>query len=364
MADTTLGTASPARRSGGWRIERLPSPVWVQVLIPFLAIGLAFLITSILVLMAQANPLDAFYYLLIEPISTRNGALDVLVKATPILFTGLAVLVAFSGGYFNIGAEGQLLAGAIAAAGLGVTLQESSPWLAIPIILLAGFIAGALWALLPALLRVYLRVDEVVTTLLLNSVMALGLSGLLTGPWRDPSGWPRTPMIAEAIRLPRLAPPSRLRAGILLGIAILLILWFVLRRTAFGVKLRAVGLEPRAARFMGINVPRTVLIAALVSGGIAGLAGTTEILGIQGRLIAESSPGYGYTGVVVAMLAGLSAPGVLIAACFIALVETGSLSLSQALNVPQYLGDVVQAVTLITMLACLLLTNYRLRRQK
>ncbi len=363
MADRVKTPPTALPRFGGFRIERAPSPLWMRPAIPLVALLISFVILSVLVLLAKANPLDAFYYLLIEPLTTTTGALEVLVKATPILFTGLAVLLAFSGGYFNIGAEGQLLAGAIAAAGLGIALKDWSPVLAIPLILAAGFVAGALWAMLPALLRVYLAVDEVVTTLLLNSVMALGLTGLLTGPWRDPGGWPRTPMIVEAIRLPRLAPPSRLRAGIVLGLLILLILWFVLRRTSFGLKLRAVGLNAQAARFVGFNVTRTVLIAALVSGGIAGLAGTTEILGIQGRLIAESSPGYGYTGVVVAMLGGLSAPGVLLAALLIALIESGSLSLSQSLGVPQYLGDVAQAVILLSVMACFLLTNYRLRRR-
>jgi simple sugar transport system permease protein len=333
----------------------------VQAAIPFFAIVIAFVIISILLLLVGINPIDTFYYLLIEPLSTRSNFLEVLVKTAPLLFTGAAVLLAFSGGYFNIGAEGQLLAGAIAAAGLGVSLQGWSPWAAIPTIVVAGFIAGALWAAVPALLRVYWLVDEVVTTLLLNSVMALGLSGLLTGPWRDPAGWPRTPLIAESIRLPRLLPPSRLRAGIIIGVVIVVILWFVLQRTAFGLRLRMVGLNSQTARFVGFNVSRTMLITALVSGGIAGLAGVTEILGIQGRLIADSSPGYGYTGIVVAMLGGLTAPGVFFGALLIALIESGSLSLAQSLGVPQYLGDVAQAVILIVVMACFLLTNYRLR---
>lgn len=345
----------------GFRIERVPSSLVVQVAIPIVAILLAFGITGILIAVSGANPLEAFYYLLVEPLTTRNGAFDVLVKATPLIFTGLAVMFAFSSGYYNIGAEGQFLAGAIAAAGLGVALAGSSPWAAIPVILITGFAAGAAWALGPALLKVYVGVDEVVTTLLLNSVMALGLTGLLTGPWRDPSGWPRTPMIEEAIRLPRLAPPARLRAGIIIGLALMVVLWFVMYRTAFGVRLRAAGLGPQAARFMGIRVARVTLLAALVSGGIAGLAGVSEILGVQGRLIADSSAGIGYTGVIVAMLGALTPFGVLLAALFLALVEAGALSLSQSLGVPVYLGDVAQATILLTMLACLLLTNYRIR---
>jgi general nucleoside transport system permease protein len=351
------------RNIGGFRVERLPAPLWIRIAIPFIAILLAFLLTSILVLLAHANPVDAFYYLLIEPLTSRNSALEVLVKATPLILTGLAVLVAFVGGYFNIGAEGQFYAGAVAAAWLGVALKDTQPVVAIPLILLAGFAAGALWALGPALLKVYFAVDEVVTTLLLNSVMVLGISGLLTGPWMDPAGWARTPLITDALRLPRIAPPGRLRAGILIGVVLMVLIGFVVNRTAFGLKLRAIGLGPRAARFMGINVRRTILVAALVSGGIAGLAGVSEILGIQGRLSSQTLElGYGYSGIVIAMLGGLNALGVGAAAVFIALIENGSLSVSQALGVPQYLGDVVQATILLTMLASLLLTNYRIRR--
>lgn len=346
-----------------WRIERVPAPLWMRIATPFIAVLIAFLLTSILLIMAGANPLEAFYYLLIEPLTTRNDALEVLVTATPLLLTGLAVLIAFASGYFNIGAEGQFYAGAVVAAGLGVALKGWPPILAISLILLAGFAAGALWALGPALLKVYLAVDEVVTTLLLNSVMVLGVSGLLTGPWKDPAGWARTPLISDALRLPRLAPPSRLRIGILIGIALLFALWFVLNRMAFGLKLRAIGLGPKAARFMGINVKRTVLVTALISGGIAGLAGVVEILGLQGRLQSQTLElGYGYTGIVVAMLGGLNAFGVGLAAAFIALIQNGSLSLSQTLGVPQYLGDVIQATILLTMLATLLLNNYRITR--
>jgi simple sugar transport system permease protein len=170
-------------------------------------------------------------------------------------------------------------------------------------------------------------------------------------------------LIVDALRLPRIAVPTRLRAGIIIGVVLMLVLWFVLNRTAFGLKLRAIGQGPKAAAFMGIHVRRTTLIAALISGGIAGLSGTAEILGIQGRLQSQTLDlGFGYSGIVVAMLGGLHALGVGAAAAFIALIDNGSLSLSSELGVPQYLGDVVRATILLTMLASLLLTNYRVRR--
>jgi simple sugar transport system permease protein len=270
---------------------------------------------------------------------------------------------AFACGYYNIGAEGQLYAGAIAAAWIGTQLEGTSPFVAIPLMLLAGFVTGALWALLPAILKVRLRVDEVVTTLLLNSVMLFIVSALLNGPWRDPvSGWPQSPTIAAVAQFPVIIPRSRVHLGFVVAVAIALIVWWVMTRTRFGLELRAVGHNREAAQFMGIRVSRMVLIAALISGGIAGLAGVGEVAGIHYYLIGSISPGFGYTGIIVATLGTLIAPGALLAALFIALVNRGALSASRELDVPVYLSDIIQAVLLLVTLATLLLARYRIRR--
>lgn len=348
-----------------WRfkIERVPSPVWIRPLIPVLAVIVTFLLTATLIGLTRANPLEAYYYFLIDPLSSRVKAIEVLVKATPLLLTGAAVTFAFIGGYWNIGAEGQLYAGAAAATGVGIQMHGASPWLAIPLMIAAGFAAGMLWALVPALMKVRLAIDEVVTTLLLNSVALFVVSALLNGPWRDPvSQWPQSPEIAPAAIFPKLLPRSRLHLGFILGIITILILWFVLTRTAFGLKMRAVGLSPQAARFAGIPVDRTLMISALVSGGIAGLAGVSEVGGIHYHLIDAISPGYGYTGILIATLGTLNAWGVALAAIFIGLIDTGGQTVSRALNVPSSLGDVIQATLLLVTLGMLLLQRYRIRR--
>ncbi len=229
--------------------------------------------------------------------------------------------------------------------------------------IIGGFVAGMAWALIPALLKVKLAVDEVVTTLLLNSVMAYIVSALLNGPWRDPeSGWPQSPEIALSAQFPKLIARSRLNLGFLVAVATIIVLWFILTRTAFGLKMRAVGLGKPAARFAGINVGRTTLIAALVSGGIAGIAGVAEVAGIQYHLIGELSAHYGTTGVIVATLGGLNAWGVGLAALFFGLVDTGAQTVSRTLGVPIYLGEVTQATMLLVALGMLLLQNYRIRR--
>ena len=346
----------------GFRFERANAPVWLRPLLPLAAVVITFLLTATLVVMVDANPLEAYYYFLVNPLSSRVSAIEVLVKATPLLLTGAAVTFAFVAGYWNIGAEGQLLAGATAATAIGIQMHGVSPWIAIPLMGIGSFAAGMLWALVPALMRVRLAIDEVVTTLLLNSVALFIVSALLNGPWRNPiSQWPQSPEIAPSAIFPKLIPRSRLHLGFLLAMLVILMLWFVLTRTAFGLKMRAVGLSADAARFAGIHVDRTILTAALVSGGIAGLAGANEVAGIHYHLIDAISPGYGYTGIIIATLGTLNAVGVALAAIFIGLIDTGAQTVSRALGVPVYLGDVIQATLLLVTLGVLLLQRYRIR---
>jgi len=306
---------------------------WSRILIPAIALVVTFILTSGLIIWGKANPLEAYYYFLIAPLSSRVSVLEVLVKATPLILTGVAVTFAFAAGYYNIGAEGQLYAGAIAAAGL--------------------------------VLKVKLAVDEVVTTLLLNSVMLYVVSALLNGPWRDPeSGWPQSPEIAASAQLPQLVARSRLHLGFLIALLAVAALWFVLSRTGFGLKMRAVGLGKEAARFAGVRVERTTLIAALVSGGIAGIAGMVEVAGIQFHLIGELSPGYGYTGIIIATLGALNPLGVGAAAFFFGLIDTGAQTVSRALGVPVYLGEVTQATMLLVTLGMFLLQRYRIHLRR
>lgn len=345
------------------RIERSPAPAWVRPLIPVAAVLVTFVITLIFIAWVRADPLLTYYYFLIAPFTSTVSTIELLVKATPLFLTGAAVAFAFTAGYYNIGAEGQLLAGAVMGAWLGVLLKGSTPLVALPVMLVGGFIGGALWALVPALLKVRLKVDEVVTTLLMNSVIFFLVSYLLNGPWRDPvSMWPQSPDIDPSAMYLRLIPRYRLHLGFVIGIITLAILWFVIFRTALGLKMRAVGKGSEAARFAGVNVNRTMLTAALVSGGIAGLAGLGEVAGIHFHLIEGLSANLGYTGIIVATLGGLNPFGVGIAAVFIGLIDTGAQTVSRALGVPVYLGNVVEAVLLLVTLSMFILMNYRIKR--
>jgi len=345
------------------RFERGPAPLWMRFLIPIIAVAVTFALVSVLIIWAGASPFSALYELLINPLTRNTARLDILQMATPLVLTGVAVAFAFASGYYNIGAEGQLYAGALAAAILGPQLENVPPIIAIPLMLIAGFIAGALWALPPAILKVRLNVDEVVTTLLLNSVMLFIVSALLYGPLGDGmSTPPHSPTLPMNAQFPQIIERSRVHFGAIVAVVAVIALWWVFTRTRFGLELRAAGLGKEAAHFMGIRVGRVMLTAALISGGIAGLAGVGEVAGMHYYLIDAFSPGYGYTGIIIATLGALSAPGVLLSALFIALVNRGSLSASRELGIPAYLGDVIQAALLLVTLAALMLNRYRIRR--
>jgi len=346
-----------------YRIEKVPAPWWMNIVIPIVAILGTFLVTSVFVLLAKANPLEAYYYFIIEPLSSKVSALEVLVKATPLLLTGACATLAFSAGYWNIGGEGQFMAGAFAATGIGILLQGVVPGIAIPVMILASFVGGVIWALIPAWLKTKLAVDEVVTTLLFNSIILFIIAFVLNNAWRNPTtGWPQSPEISTTARYITLIPRSRLHMGFIIAVLAVLIEWFFLARTAFGLKIRSIGISKDAAQFAGIKVNRTLFIVALISGGIGGLAGGGDIAGIHFHLLEALGAGLGYSGVIVAMFAGLNPLAVIPSALFIGLIDTGSQSVSRALGVPTYMGDVVQATLLLVTLAMFILKNYRIKR--
>ncbi len=328
-------------------------------------LALTFMVTVPFLLMAGVNPLAAFTQFLFVPLTSRFGLLEVGVASIPLLFTGVAVALAFRAGYWNIGAEGQLLLGAVAAAGIGTRVGGVAPPMALVLMMGGGALAGAVWALLPALLRVRFHIDEVVTTLLLNPVALLLVEGLLNGPWRDPvTRFPESPRIAATAEMPVIVAGSRLHLGFLIGFVIIVVVGFVLSRTRAGLELEAVGLAPEAARFAGVDVARTLVAAALISGAIAGLGGVGEVAGIQYRLTGGLSAGFGYTGIVVATLGGLRMGGVLLVALLLGDLTVGAGSAGRALGVPSQAGDIVSAAVLLVTVAMVAASRYGLRRRR
>ena len=292
---------------------------------------------------------------------------ETLTRAIPLILTGLAATVAFKARLFNIGAEGQLYAGALAAVAIGGMHGgagfEMPLWLLFPMMMLAAALAGALLLLGPALMKNKLGVDEVVTTLLLNFIVLLGVGALLDGPMKDPAamGWPQSVGLQGELELSKLVAQTRVHTGLLWAVSLAVIVWAIFKYTVLGFDIRAVGANARAAAFAGTPVTRTVVAVALLSGALAGLAGAIEVAGRTSYVTLDMSPGYGYSGIVIAMLAGLHPLGVIAAGVFVAGVLVGADTMSRAVGVPTYIADVIVAASLIAVLVATLLTQYRVR---
>jgi simple sugar transport system permease protein len=288
---------------------------------------------------------------------------ETLTRATPLIFTGLAAAIAFRARLYNVGGEGQLYAGALAAVAVGSGAVDAPPALLVPLILVAAALAGAALMLGPTLLKVRLGVDEVVTTLLLNFVVLLFVQMMLEGPFKDPmgGGWPQSEPILDAGMLPPLVERMRLHAGFPIGIALCVVLHVLVARTVAGLKIRAVGDNLTAARYAGMSVTGVMVGVGLLSGALAGLAGASEVAGLKGYLTADLSRGFGYAGIVVAMIAGLQPLWVLPAAVFVAGVFVGADTMSRTLNVSNYIADLIVAFSLLSVLVSSLFVRFRIR---
>jgi simple sugar transport system permease protein len=350
------------------RLEKRTQTSSLAMLIaPLGAVLFTLLISALLVLWAGA-PVGKTYGLLFTGGFGSVFALsETLTRAIPLMLTGLAAAVAFKARLFNIGAEGQLYAGALAAVAVGGlhggTGIDVHPALLFVLMMLAAAMAGALLLLGPALMKARLGVDEVVTTLLLNFIVLLLVSLMLDGPMKDPTamGWPQSVALVGDLELSKLIPQTRVHTGLLWGVALATGLWVLMKYTVLGFDIRAVGANARAAAFAGVSVTRTVVLVAVLSGGLAGLAGAIEVAGRTSYLTLDMSPGYGYSGIVIAMLAGLHPLGVVLGSVFVAGVLVGADSMSRVVGVPTYIADVIVATSLIAVLVATLLAQFRVR---
>ncbi|MEH6725969.1 MAG: ABC transporter permease [Hyphomicrobiales bacterium] len=346
------------------RLEPKPAPsMAVTLLYPAMAILATFIIAAILVMIAGAAPLQVFGLVIKGAVGSQFALVETLTRATPLIFTGLAIAVAFRAKLWNIGAEAQLYAGAVMTIILGTGAIAAPAGILIPIIIVGAMTAGALLLLGPAILKTRFGVDEVVTTLLLNFIFLLFVSLLLEGPLKDPMGlgWPQSERVVAEARLPRIIQGKRLHYGFILAIFSAIAVWLIMAKSVLGYEMRAVGHNPEAARFAGIPVNRVLVKTALLSGGLAALAGVSEVAGLKGNLTLDISPGYGYTGIVVAMLALLNPLGVVISAIFVAGIFVGADAMSRSAGVPSYISDVMVATALLSMVTAIMLTRFRIR---
>jgi ABC-type uncharacterized transport system permease subunit len=342
-------------RLKGLRLEPIPDPSMGRKL-AVLALSLlaGFAAMSVVFAASRVNPLFALKEILFRSFGSAYGLKETVTKAIPLILIGTGLTLAFRARFWNIGAESQLLLGAMAATWVGLTWAKLPAAMLLPVMFLAGFIAGAAWGLVPALLKARFAVNEVISTLMLNYVAAELLTLLITGPWRGASqrGFPYTESLAAAARLP-LIPGTRIHyITLAIALAAAALLYLVIYFTKFGYELRVIGENPEAARYAGIGILRTTVVLMVLSGGLAGLAGVGEAAGIHHRLTYPGvvSAGYGFTAIIVAWLAKLNPLGVVVSGLLFAGILVGGDAIQISLGLPAATVQVFNGVLLFFLI--------------
>ena len=341
--------------------KRLKSSRIAGILTPVLSFLLALVFCSFILLAFGIDPIEAFSVMVDGAFGSTYALTETMVKAIPLMLTGLGVAIAFRMLFWNIGAEGQLALGGIAASYVALFMSDYLPGATVlPLMILLGALAGAIWGLIPALLKSYLGVNEILTTLMMNYIAILLVEYLYLGPWRDPDGYgfPGTAPFPEAAWLPRLT--GRVHAGIIIAIIAAVVMWFILSRTRWGYEIRLIGENRNAARYTGVSITKNLVLVMLLSGGLAGIAGVAEVAGLTRRLYGLTV-GYGYTAIIVAWLAALNPWGVIMVAFLMAGLLVGGDQLQIAMQTPAAVSEVLQGAILFFVLGSSIFANYRIR---
>ena len=346
MSEKQNTTSDPGQKKGSWLIKALR-----QASIPLAAVLLAMLIGAIILLISGANPIQAYAALFRGAFGSMTALGRTLEKATPLVFSGLAVAFAFKAGLFNIGAQGQLLFGAITSAAIGFGIEGLPAIIHLPLALLGGALAGALYGAIPGALKVFTGAHEVITTIMLNYVAINITDYLADGPWKDTSAGnvvARTPAIQDAARIPSI---GGIPMGFFLAVIVAVVVWWLLNRTTLGFDIRTVGLNPSAARYAGIRVAFTVILTMVISGALAGLGGAVETQGVVGRYQPGFNVGLGFDGITIALLGKTSPFGVIPAAILVGAMRAGAANMQFEAGVAKEIVDVILALMLFFVAA-------------
>ncbi|HUX12454.1 MAG TPA: ABC transporter permease [Spirochaetia bacterium] len=317
--------------------------VVLNVFLPIAGVIVALLIGAIFLLLLKADPLAAYAAMARGAVGTTFGLTQTLVKATPLLLVGLGICIAFRANMINIGGEGQIIAGAIMATWFPLTFHSAPGWLLIPSTMLAGFMAGAMWGFVPGILKARLNVNEILSTVMMNAIALQLMNLLLQGPLMDPAAVKQGTFLAQSAQLPhqvwlaRLVPRTLLHSGAIVALVFAGLVYLFLWRTTIGYAIRAVGLNPDASRYAGINVSTAQALSMTLAGGFAGLAGVVEVIGVQHRLLEGLTSGYGFTGIVAALLGGLHPLGLIPASILFGGLLVGADTMQRAVQVPSAL---------------------------
>ncbi|GMQ94091.1 MAG: ABC transporter permease [Acidimicrobiia bacterium] len=362
---TDLPNTSLGDPGSSWRIEKRLHVGWKSEVLTLVGATLvAFALSGILIVAAGINVWDAFKALFQGAAGSRRSILETLVQATPLILTGLAAAVAFRARIWNIGGEGQFFAGAMGTWWVANQFGDAlTPVIVLPMMVIAAAIAGAAWASIAGFLRAYFGTNEIIVTVMLNFVILFILSWLLGGPWRSPDTYYfQTIKMPEATWLPRFLADSRLHWGFALALLAAVGVYILLWKTSLGFEIRGLGTNEIAARFKGIDVARTIIVVMAISGALAGLAGLTQVGGIHYRLQLDISTGYGFAGIIIALVGRLHPAGVVIAAIGFGALINGATFMQISTGTPSALVEVIQGLVLILVLVGSVVVRYRVRR--
>ncbi|HSQ25642.1 MAG TPA: ABC transporter permease [Anaerolineales bacterium] len=371
MPDITSATPKSQTSGFPFRITFEPRleepPRWYPFLISLLAIVAALMLGGVIISIAGGDPFKTYAHIGRASFGSLGVFSDTIVKATPLILVGLACSVAFRSRLWNIGAEGQFFLGAFGASAvvlIPIFGKDTSPWIVLPSMMLAGILAGALWGFIPGFLKAKYNVNEIITTLMLNYIAVAWNNFFIFAVWSE-GGFQMSPMFPRNAWLPRMADYAKefpiLRGltthmGLLIGILAAVVVWFIIYRSKWGYEIRLIGDNPRAANYAGINIARNTILVMMLSGGLAGLAGASEISGVVHRLQGAISPGYGFTGIIIAWLAKLNPFAVVLVS-----ILFGALILAGREIQPSGIPKMIQGIILVSLIASDFFLRYRIR---
>jgi simple sugar transport system permease protein len=323
----------------------------------------ALLIGAVMLLLLKVNPLIAYASLVDGALGSTSSITQSLVKATPLLLVGMGICIAFRASVINIGGEGQIILGALTATWFSLQFRLWPGWLLIPTTLTMSFLAGAVWGFVPGILKARMAVNEILSTIMMNFIALQLMNLLLRGPLMDPAGVAAGTFLAQSERLPehvwllRLVPQTLLHAGTLIAVALAVVVYIFLWRTTIGYRIRAVGLNPHASRYAGINVPFNQALSLTLAGGFAGLAGSVEVIGVHHRLLEGITSGYGFSGIVAALFGGLHPLGAIPASYLFGSLLVGADKMQRAVQVPSALVDSIMGLVVLFVVGSALLSR-------
>jgi simple sugar transport system permease protein len=347
-------------------VSRAQSSNIMNIFAPIIAVILTLITGSIIFSIMGFNVFFALHTFFISPISTTYGISELLVKATPLALIATGLAFCFKNNIYNIGAEGQLTMGAIFGGGIGIYFHDTNSFWLLPLMIIGGAIGGAVWAMIPALLKNKFNTNEILTSLMLVYVALFILDFLVVGPWRDPEGFsfPKTRSFSDSGRMPLLFEGLRIHIGLIITLILIFISWFVFAKTIFGFQLKVSGFSPIAARYAGFNQKILIYLAFGICGAFAGIAGLAEVSGPIGLLYRDISPNYGFTAIIVAFLGRLHPLGIIFASLVIALTYLGAEDAQLFMQIPAAVGFLFQGLVLFYLLGADFLVKYKLEFKK